>query len=278
MKFVFVDIGELGWSLMLSMHIRWLRENTSHSLAVIALSDRKCLYKGMVDLLIDVPQDFYRRFDITYQSCFGLSRKNGGRLMEYFRSHFPEGYVFPKGFALAGIDGFPKWPHIVRPYNYSKKLSGKKEILVFPRHRKWGDFAYRNMTKEFYINLIKKLCISFSACNVRTLGVSLGAYNITEVTQSNYINDVRDKSDLQDLIDRCQLAVVAIGGTSSLPKISLLQGVPTFIIGHESKRFVETDNWMQTKVGFYKIAKNGYVTIDQIDCINKIIEFVRSCV
>jgi len=101
MKFVFVDIGELGWSLLLSMHVRWLKENTSHSLAVIALSDRKCLYRGLVDLLLDVPQDFYKKFDITRQSCFGLSRASSGQLMEYFRSHFPEGYVFPKGFALA---------------------------------------------------------------------------------------------------------------------------------------------------------------------------------
>jgi len=278
MKFVFVDVGELGWSLMLSMHIRWLRENTSHSLAVIALPDRKCLYRGLVDLLLDVPQDFCRTFDVTRQSCLGLHKVGSVRLTKYFTPHIPEGYVFPEGFAIGSVGGFEKWPRIVESYNYSKKLDGRKEILVFPRCRRWGEFISRNFPKKFYIDLIRELCVSFSACDVRTLGVKLGAYDIVEVKQSNYINGVKDKGDLQELIDRCQLAVAAIGAQSAPPKISLLQGVPTFMMGHEEKRHKFTDNWLQTKAGFYYVHKKQYSQINTVDCISKIIEFIRSCV
>lgn len=82
---------------------------------------------------------------------------------------------------------------------------------------------------------------------------------------------------IQDLIDRCQVADVAIGSQSAPPKITLLQGVPTFIIGNERVRHVDLENWMKTKVGFYGVTKETYLNFDFSKCINEIKLFVRSC-
>lgn len=83
--------------------------------------------------------------------------------------------------------------------------------------------------------------------------------------------------DVQDLIDRCQVAKVAIGSQSAPPKISLLQGVPTFIIGNERIRHVNSENWMRTKIGFYDVHKDSYYKFDFEDCEDKIISFIKEC-
>jgi len=82
----------------------------------------------------------------------------------------------------------------------------------------------------------------------------------------------------KNMIDECQLAIVAIGGSSSLPKISLLQKVPTFIIGHEKKRVIENENWMKTRVGFYEIYRDAYGKFnfkDSKNCVDKILDFIE---
>lgn len=276
MKYVFVDIGELGWSLLLSLHIRWFRKNSHHSLAVITLSDRKCLYEGLVDLMIDVPKDFYTRFDITKQDLLGLYGTSSEELKRYFENYIPEGYVWFPELAIGGNPGFKKWHRIYEPYKYSRKLTGKKEILVFPRCRMGlKQFRYRNLPKGFYIHLVRELCASFPDYTVRTMGVHYGAYNIKEVKQPNYINAVSEESPLQNLIDLCQLAVAAIGVQSAPPKITLMQGVPTFMIGHEGTRHAQIDNWMGTEAEFYPVSKNQYHKIPQDHCINKVVEWVR---
>jgi hypothetical protein len=110
---------------------------------------------------------------------------------------------------------------------------------------------------------------------VRTIGTKDGAYNI-EIERTNYINWIGRSASLQDLIDRCQSAVAAVGSQSAPPKISLLQGVPTFIIGHQEKRHARTENWMNTKVGFYEIGKRRYSTFNSRTCARKIVKFVRN--
>jgi len=41
------------------------------------------------------------------------------------------------------------------------------------------------------------------------------------------------------------------------------------------ERHVQTDNWGPAKVGFYEIARTGYATINQEDCVKKIILFIK---
>jgi len=275
MKLAFVDVGELGWSLYLSAHARWLKREGYPIPLVVTLPDRMCLYEGLVDDVRAVPPDFNRKFGQSIASCFGLEGVPADRLRSYFDNMLaPEYYVTDE----MTFRCRPYWPHayedslLFEPYPYKTELSGPKEILVFPRQR---DFVARNIPKKFYISLINQLCDLFQDHVIRTIGASNGAYDIKEIKKENYINQAMKSSSLQDFIDRCQLAVATVGSQSAPPKIALLQGVPTFMIGHERKRHVEDENWKSTKVGFYEIHKGFYDRFDLADCIAKIIDFMR---
>lgn len=285
-KVAFVDIGELGWSLLLSAHVRWYKKNTDYSMVVMTYPDRKCLYQGLVDRILDVPEDFYTRFPTQKQSCFGIHRVSGGTLKKYFESRLPKGYLFPfpEGLFLGKVAGMEKLKYVWEPYSCSKKLvrpDGKREILVFPRCRRGSEFDKRNLSEEFYVELIRKLCVTFPNHIIKAIGSPAGAYTISKQKYKlppNYGNMVVPGADLQDMINRCPLAVAAVGAQSAPPKISLLQGVPTFMIGHEKNRHTVTDNWMKTKVGFYSTLKMRYKTVDTKDCLDKIIVFIKGCV
>jgi len=140
-----------------------------------------------------------------------------------------------------------------------------------------GRTTMRNLSQKFYAKTIKALCIRFPDYTIRAIGIPSGSYSISGINRANYVNDVRQDADLQSLIDRCQIAVAAVGSQSAPPKIALLQGVPTFMIGHQRERHMGPDNWMSTKVEFYDVSKKHYSGIDGTDCRNKIIAFVREC-
>ena len=270
-KLAFIDIGELGWSLYLSAHIRWLKKNTDSMVAVICFSDRKCLYADFSDVFIDVPALFYEKYDINMQDAFRLRNLGWDETRNFFSPYVPDAYriIIPGEYPKHII----KDNRIFKPYRYSKPSEDGREIMVFPRCRS-GIWIKRNLPEEFYSRLIKNLCDEFPELTIRTIGTKNGAYDI-EIKRHNYINWVGKGKDLQDLIDRCQVAVCAIGGTSAPPKISLLQGVPTFIIGHEKLRFTGHENWMHTRIDFYQIDKRTYRTFNDSACIEAIIGFVR---
>jgi len=269
-----MDVGELGWSLYLSAHIRWLKQNSAFdSVAVITYPDRKCLYEGLADIILDVPKEFYEKFDIQKQECFGLKEIPPETLLDFFKPFTPEDHHLSECFLCHCTIPFGD-RLIYEPYSYSKMTEGRNEILVFPRYRT-GEFSPRNLPDLFYIRLIEKLCDEFPHLTVRTVGITDGAH-ILDVKRKNYINSVGNGT-LQDLIGFCQVAVCTIGGTSAPPKIALLQGVPTFVVGHERVRFTTIENWMSTKVGFYDVSVGDYAGIDIKDCIDKIISFVREC-
>lgn len=273
MKKMYVDIGELGWSFYLSAHVRWLKENTDDHIGVTTFANRQCLYNGIADAIYNVPDDFCKKFNCGTASYFGLCSATEETLRDYFTKHNPGGYK------IEGFFGFWKGFRegiIFKPYAYNKKLDGNKEILIFPRHREGRQFNYRNLPEKFYAVLISALCDKFPELTIKTSGLKNGAYDIS-IDKSNYINWIGKEESLQDLINNCQLAIVAVGGISSLPKLTLLQGVPTFMIGHDRGRYIETENWMSTKVGFYDVPKKGYAGINIEDCVNKIISFVEGC-
>jgi len=273
MNFAFVDIGELGWSLSLSAHIRWLKKNTDSSVAVIALTDRKCLYEKLADVILDVPEIFYNKFDSRKQNCFGLKQTPPECLRNFFLSYIPADYCIPDYF-IFGCKLKLGNKVIYRPYKYSKPIEDNTEILIFPRYRK--NELNRNLPKSFYAHLIERLCDEFPELMVRTIGTYEGAYNI-DISRTNYINWVGKSDSLQDLIDRCRVTKAAVGSQSAPPKITLLQGIPTFMIGHQRVRHENGENWMSTRVEFYDVSKKNYASIDIRDCINKIISFVEGC-
>jgi len=270
-KIVYVDIGELGWSLYLSAHIRWLKENTDSMVAVIGLPDRRCLWAGLADDIIDVPKLFYERYDLKKQDFYRLHKMRWSEFKNFFLPYVSEGY------SLAERNEYPSNKNndkrIFEPYRYSKPPENGREIIVFPRCRieLWGK---RNLSENFYLQLIKRLCHEFPRLTVRTIGTKTGAYDM-KIDEFNYINWIGKSEDLQDLINKCQSAIAAVGSQSGPPKISLLQEVPTFIIGHEKKRHIVRENWMNTKVGFYEISKGEYEKINIDDCIQSVIAFMK---
>lgn len=273
-KFIFIDIGELGWSLNLSAHLRWLKKNTSQKSVVMTSLDRGCLYEGLTDLIIKAPANIYKTFK-TEQACFGLYKISDRRLRIYFRNKIPSNCMIPSYFRFNCNHAFNKTKIIYKPYKYKTKLKGKKEILIFPRARK-GIFVRRNLSKLFYIDLIDALCDEFKDLTIRSVGTIQAAYNI-DIKKPNYINWIGKTKTIQDLIDRYQIALAAAGSQSAPPKIALLQGVPTFMIGHQEKRHLITENWMNTKAGFHPILESDYGKVKAADCIPKIVKFIKEC-
>lgn len=267
----FIDVGELGWSLYLAAHIRWLKKYTDSIIAVITLPDRKCLYEGIADDVIEVPDKFRKKYDLYRQDSFKLRHLDWEQLRGFFLPYIPAGY------RVAKHEEYPTQifsnNRIYEPYKYSKPRENGKEIIIFPRCRP-GLWQRRNLQEKFYTRLIKRLCDEFPKFIVRTIGTKDGAYDMT-IKRPNYINWVGKDETIQNLIDKCQSAVAAVGSQSSPPKLTLLQGVPTFIIGHQKERHIKEENWMNTKVGFYEIDKRAYETFNDRACINAIIDFVR---
>ena len=273
MKKMYVDIGELGWSLYVSAHVRWLKEHSTDHIGVMTLTDRQCLYNGLADAIYNVPDDFYAKFGRGRECYSGITGILPSILADYFKE------IIPPDYELGGFFGWKisKTEIIYKPYSYSKELNGKKEILVLPRCREAKRTCKRNLPEHFYVEMINVLCDKFPDYTIRTIGIPSGAYSINGIKKANYVNNVQEGIDLQELIDRCQVAVLAIGSQSAPPKITLLQNVPTFMIGHQEERHTNIENWMSTKVGFYYVRKGEYNHINETDCINKVISFAEEC-
>jgi len=276
MREAFVDIGELGWSLLLSAHTRWLKRQGQPIALTMTYSDRMCLYEGLADNVRAVPQSFYQEFGHGIASGFGLDHIPANQMRSYFNKILAPGHFVSTKMSFRCVKPSFSGQFIFEPYPYKLNHSDKKEILVFPRYR---NSVTRNISKISYINMINRICDEFPDCLIKAIGTNNGAYNIDEVSKNNYINWVGKSESLQDLIDSCQSAIVAIGSQSAPPKISLLQGVPTFIVGHERERHINTDNWMKTKVEFYEIRarEEAYSNFDFADCIDKIVDFIKEC-
>lgn len=278
----FIDIGELGWSLYLSAHIRWLkRRNPGMELLVLTSPDRACLYDKWA-VIQSITDDFYRRYSGEDQECLGLRGISSQELMDFFEKKIPSGYKIPEDFPF-DCDTYSevfKGELEYAPYPSSISSKARNRILIFPRYR-GGVFSSRNLPEEFYERLASGLCERYSNLIITLIGTASGVYPMSKTIGKNLLNldnRIGRVDSLQCLIDLCEESVVAIGGTSAPPKITLLQGVPTFIIGHEKERFVMIENLMRTKVGFFKISKDGYNALDQDKCLRKIELFIKKSI
>jgi len=274
---ILIDVGELGWSLYLSAYARWCKQYGRAIRLIITMPGRECLYKNLIDTIMIVSDDFYKSFDVESQNRFTLFGVSGKGLKAYFNNFLSDNYCISDEILFDCNDWRIPFKNqmIFAAYPYEKEIKGKREILIFPRIRTHTQFCARNLPKAFYIKLITVLCDIFKDRIIRTMGTLNGAYNITEVKESNYINFIGKTSDIQDVIDRCQVATVAIGSQSAPLKLMLIQSTPTFMIGHEKTRHIHTENWKQTKVDFCEISNYAQFNFDQ--CINQIVTFVGGC-
>jgi len=259
MKQAYIDIGELGYSFFLSAHLRWLMNRGKPVSLVMTYPGRECLYGAWVEKVISVPPEFYRDFDTGKQQEFKIGNGTSDKLDTFFRCYFnlrlPKGYQVSKdmNFDAGRIPDIYANERIFAPYPYKKKLEGGREILVFTRYRNYELFNRRDIPKKYWIKVINTLCDVFPDCTIRAVGTLKGAHNITEVRKDNYINFVGKTSDFQDVIDRCQLAIGVIGGDTGPLKFTLLQGIPTFMIGWQWD-WMKEQNYLGTEFHFYKIA------------------------
>lgn len=277
----YIDIGELGFSVYLSAHMKWLKNRGYQAAMVMTYPDRRCLYEGWVGEVVDVPDEFYTDFDIGQQQGFKIGRGIFENLNTFFKYYFntklPEGYCVSEDmdFDVSLPEEIYPGKMLFTPYPYKETFTGRKEILVFTRHRDYELFDRKNIPKEFWIRLIESLCSKFKNYTIRAVGTKIGAYNITEVKKNNYVNSVGEVSDLQTLIDRCQVIVGAIGGDSGPLKIMRLQNVPAFIIGW-NQRWIRYDNCLGTNFYFYEITLKEHNTFSGKKAIAEAISFFRS--
>lgn len=252
----FADIGELGWALYLSAYIRYLNKQGEETTVI---TDRGCLYEN--SNIEPMPKEFFEKFGGYPADCFGRFGVGDTQIREFF-GNICDDLKF-------GVDWSFKDKTIYKPY--PSKTSFKNSILIFPRYREGYHHGKRNLSYDFYNELIMTLHNEFPSKSIVVAG-NKESYDMGE--NKGFVN-LRGKTSMQELIDLCSSAFVTVGGTSAPPKLALLQGTPSFIIGHEKERFTVKENWMKTKVGFYEIPEEGYLLIDNNKCIAEIVEFIK---
>ncbi len=290
MREIFLDCGELGWSLYLSGHLRYLKAKGKLANAVMTLPGRDCLHEGLVKNIYQAHWGYKESQLLKEQDCFGFLGLPDFKLRAYFNARVPDGYQLSETQPLTGgswkeiFKGemiFEPYPYKDESLNNLNKTIAMKEILVFPRYRDAMPFCLKNLPKAFYTSLISRLCEEFPEYIIRTMGTKEGAHNISYepgelgVNRPNYINHIGKTPTIQALIDRCQVAVGAVGSQSAPPKITLLQSVPTFMIGHTRKRHQEEENWGKAKCGFWEIGFLDYRDFYDGKCIDEIVEFFK---
>lgn len=275
MRTALVDIGELGWSLYLSAHARYLIEKEQKEVVIVTFPERFPLYE-FVHETISVPNDFYPEFGQYPKQCLGLYGSDEEALRDFFLTVIPKDSQFPDWFRFNCIWNFQN-KTVYKPYPISilQKPPLNRRILMFPRFRSEPVFSWRNLSKRFWINLGEALSETFLNFTITAVGTKDGAYDLKELEGiANFENLVGRTKTVQSVIDLCGESVGAVGSASSLPKLSLLQQVPTFTIGHEKQR-CEKENVLGTRFGFYEVDKDGYGSLPEEPCTTEVIHFFQ---
>jgi hypothetical protein len=261
---LYYDVGEIGWSMYLAAHIRYLSENSMPA-GVICDEAKRVLYRGTACEILPIPAEWKARFG-NYPSDGGhlynphtrRRIKDHTILSEPFRDAYP-GYdivmrygTFPESRIFAPYEHSPEAEEFCR-----NTFGEKKVIMVFPRCR-LSKFKGRNIPEKHWEKIVSSLCSSFPDRIIASFGSSNGAYRDLNVHQENFLNlvGVNDSKSLDWMVALCNtgMASAAVGNQSGTVKMTLLCGTPTFIFGHEEKRHTEDENWAGTRVGFCNVG------------------------
>jgi len=284
MKTLYYDCGELGWSLYLLGHLNWLIKNKrTNDFSICTYKNRRFLYKHLPVEILSIPfgmSEKIKNFDMDGTHLFDHDKQeriNNKFLKELFHHYYGDKYIihneYSKFFDESNHETLLSSLNSLMITN--EIIGNNKCILIFPRKR-IGKFAKRNLPEEFYIELINEISTKYKDIKIISIGLPSSSYKLTNSIGSNNFIDLTglDSNEMLELVFtilNTGKVITSVGSQSALPKISLLQKVPTFMIGHEKVRHTETDNWMNTKCGFYEL-KRDYV-IDIQDCIDKFISF-----
>ena len=291
---LFYDIGELGHSVFLAAHIRYLYEK-GEKVAISTSKAKEVMYRGITDQWLPVPSEYYKMFGNLLPSNHGLFDPiTKERLLNHHVISQPFLRSYANKFTVV-TEYSKRYYHltIFEPYQHSKEAEAlayqlfqdKKIIVVFPRGRQ-SVFQCRNIDVEYWEQIIDSLCRHFDQHLILASGTKEGAFRI-ETNHKNYYNLVGYNPDvtLDVLVALCNTkqAVVTIGNQSAPPTISLLCGTPSYIFGHHDHMHTVEKNWKNTPSRFWELefpeagydADHGYIIHDFEGMQNGILDFVQ---
>ncbi len=282
---LFYDISELGWSMYLAAHLKYLHRQ-GRRVGIICPPSKRVLYRDCTEIILPIPRLFTDKF--------GSFPSDGNHLFDHkqnirIKDHNVLSRPFKRSYSKFNIiTEYSKFEQerIFEPYEHSiviekhckEIFDDNPVIIVFPRHRT-SKFKCRNIPKSNWINIIRSLCRAFPQAHVVSIGSINGAYDIN-VDENNYHNFVIHNNDetLDILVALCNIgqAICAVGNQSGTVKITLLCNTPTYIFGDEKTRHSDIENWSNTDCQFWeaRLTNEGYEIPRFQEMIKDIISFV----
>ena len=285
MNTLYYDCGELGWSLYLLGHLTHLtlvRKRTD--IAICTYRNRETLYRHLDIEIVPMPDPLLEKISNYDQDGIQLykldtnERIHNDKLYKLFDDYFKDRYIINKDYHKFANESV----HRPIPSNNSALKSAtniiddNECILVFPRKRA-GKFGKRNLPEEFYIELVNKFLKIYKGITVLSVGLQTSSYWLGKTIKHPDFIDLTSYNskwllEITIALFNTGRAMFSVGSQSALPKLSLLQTVPSYMIGHQKSRHVNVDNWMNTSCGFHEVT--DYSALDIDDCISDIISFI----
>jgi len=293
---LYYDVGELGWTQYLVAYLKHKRglEPWGRRMIVTTTKDKFVFYRDCCDELVEIPDGVKRILSHYEPDMYFLrnpidrnDRLAGKSLSSLFVPTFPHCSIFD-GYSL--IRNTPKKHY--RPYistdearDIVKEIcpDDTKSIIIFPRNRV-GAYGMRNLSEDFYIRLCNELSSMYENHLIITHGAVNSSYNLKGKVFTNKYYDLveydNDKTlDILVAFGNLKKCSLTIGAQSGPPKIALLCGIPSFMIGHEMDRHKFKENWAKTYCEFFEAEKTseGY-EFGENKCVDEIIKFTHNVI
>lgn len=292
-------LGEFGWELSHWIpHVRWLKETQykHNHLVVASYPDRKCLYRGIVDRFIPLPDWFLKEeYDCD---CFEALAPSDvyGKLIEYFRTQYKKS-PFSKFIETRTPRGFN---HILREQNHvrfrpfypsleAEKIcqefigshNNKPLVIIFAREvfrkmfleinrntpedcSKLPDLPTRNWPRSHWEFLFDLLYEKYGEEITFVIGGTRKGNCLDNIEKEGVISliDINSKFPSVDGLDITiaflRNSILSISSQSAPTHLSLQCNCPSFVYGHELHRHVNADNPFKTPVTFLETKITHY--------------------
>ena len=283
---LFYDCGELGWSLYLLGHLNWLiKKQNVKNLSICTYKNRRFLYEHLPIEVLTIPYGMSQEIkglDMDGTHLFRHDKQeriHNDYLIKLFDHYYGDKYKINETYGKFFDESLHESLSVsLEMFSIANRIIvDNRCVLIFPRKRK-GKFGKRNLPEKFYIDLINRLHNEFKEAKIISIGLPSSSYKLSHnITHKNFIDlttyDTDNMLELVFALLNTGRVIASVGSQSALPKVSLLQGVPAYMIGHEKLRHTQTDNWMDTECGFYELGRDYVIDIE--DCISHFIEWVK---
>lgn len=280
--FLFYDISELGWSRYISAHVNYLTKNKK--IVYISCSkDREVLYRNFVEKILPLPEKFQQEFGNMMSASHHLHDPinnidifDENIISKPFKDTYNEYTIISKYSKFYGERIFEPYKHAIESENFCQKFN--KCILIFPRFRN-SRFSRRNISKDIWVEIIKKLCNEYKDLDIISIGGKEGTLDIN-LPFSNYHNLINKDNNLDILVSLCNTGkvITSFGTQSGIMHIATMCKSPSFIIGHDPYDMgIYTENFTNSDIMFWQTleTENGY-RIDNINSLlDKLINFIN---